>query len=217
MKKLTEFETKKILKKHGIPITREFLAKTPKDAKAFAKKIGYPVAMKLQSPDILHKTDAGAVLLGVESEEAMLKGFERLKKNARKYDRKAKILGVLIQEMVKEGHQCILGSKKDPQFGPVLMFGLGGIFVEVFKDVSFRVIPIDRKDAKEMISEIKGYEVLKGVRGQKPVNFRELEKVMLKISKMIWKDRKIEELDINPLFVSPKGVKAADARMVTSG
>ncbi len=214
MKKLTEFESKKILKKFAIPITKEFLAKNPSEAKKFAKMIGYPVVLKIQSPDILHKTEAGGVILNLKNEEGVSKGFEEMMKSARKYDKNAKILGILVQEMIREGRQCIIGSKKDPQFGPVIMFGLGGIFVEVFKDVSFRIIPIERKDAKEMISEIKGYEILKGVRGQKPVNFKALEDVLLKVSDMVWKEKKMEELDINPLFVDSKGVKAADARMI---
>ena len=216
MKKITEFETKKILRKHGIPITKEFLAKTPQEAKKFAKKIGYPVVMKIQSPDILHKTDAGGVLLDIENEKELTEGFDRLMKSAKKHNRKAKILGILVQEMVKDGVQCIVGSKKDPQFGPVIMFGLGGIFVEVLKDVSFRIIPIERKDAKEMISEIKGYEVLKGVRGQQPVDLKAIENTLIKVSNFVWKNKEIQELDINPLFTSAKGVKAADARMITN-
>ena len=213
MKRLTEFEAKKVLKKYGIPITKEFLAKIPGDAKKYAKKIGYPVAMKIQSPDMLHKTDVGGVALNIKNEEELLKAFERIMKNAKKHDSKAKILGIVIQEMVSADRKCIVGSNNDLQFGPVIMFGLGGIFVEVLKDVSFRIIPIERKDAKEMISEIKTYEILKGVRGQKPINFRALEDTLLKVSKMVWKE-KIDELDINPLFVDEKGVKAADARII---
>jgi acetyltransferase len=213
-KKVTEFEAKKILAKYGVPVTREFIAKNPSEAKRLAAKTGYPVALKIQSPDILHKTDAGGVLLNLKSGEEVAKGYDKIIANARKYKRDAKILGVLVQEMVGEGHQCIIGSKNDPQFGPVLMFGLGGIFVELLKDVSFRIIPITRKDAKEMISEIKGYPILNGARGQKPVNFVALENALLKVSAMVWKEKKLEELDINPLFVGPKGVKAADARMI---
>jgi len=216
VKKLAEFEAKKLLAKYGIPVTREFLAKNPQQARDFADKIGYPVALKIQSPDILHKTDAGGVMLNLKNCDEVAKGFEKIVKNAKAYRKDAKILGVLVQEMVSEGHQCIVGSKNDPQFGPVLMFGLGGIFVEVIKDVSFRIIPLERKDAKEMISEIKGYKILKGVRGYKPVNFKALEDALLKVSNMVWKNRKIEELDINPLFVSENGVKAADARIIMS-
>jgi len=213
-RKIIEFEAKKILQKHGIPVTKEFLAKNAGQARDFAEKIGYPVALKIQSPDILHKSDAGGVILGLKTGEEVAKAYEKILKNAKNYDRHAKILGVLVQEMIEEGHQCIIGTKKDPQFGPVLMFGFGGIFVEVFKDVSFRIIPIERKDAKEMISEIKGYAILKGVRGQKPVNFKSLENALLKVSGMVWRDKRIEELDINPLFVSSSGVKAADARII---
>ena len=215
-KKLAEFEAKKLLAKYGIPVTKELLAKNPQQAAASAKMIGFPVALKVQSPDILHKTDAGGVLLDLKNCDEVAKGFENIIKNAKAYKKDAKILGVLVQEMVTEGHQCIVGSKNDPQFGPVLMFGLGGIFVEVIKDVAFRIIPFERKDAKEMIAEIKGYVILKGVRGQKPVNFRALEDALLRVSNMVWKNRKIEELDINPLFVSEKGVKAADARIIMS-
>lgn len=213
-KKLTEFESKKILKKHGIPVTKELLAKSVEEAKKHAKKIGYPVAMKIQSPDMLHKSDVGGVVLGVEDEKGVEEAFGRIIRNAGKHNKKAHIQGILIQEMVKSERKCIIGSKKDPQFGPVIMFGLGGIFVEVLKDVSFRIIPIKRKDAKEMISQIKTYDILKGVRGQKPVDFKAIEDALLNVSEMVWKNKKIEELDINPLFVGPWGVKAADARMI---
>jgi acyl-CoA synthetase (NDP forming) len=215
LRKIPEFEAKKILKKHGIPVTREFLAKSPDDAVKLANRRGYPVAMKIQSPDMLHKTDAGGVVLDAKSDEEVLEAYDRIMKNTKKHNKSAKILGIVIQEMVRDtSRKCIIGSNKDPQFGPVLMFGLGGIFVEVLKDVSFRIIPIERKDAKEMISEIKTYEILKGVRGQKPINFRALEDTLLKVSNMVWKEKKLEELDINPLFVGPWGVKAADARMI---
>lgn len=214
MKALTEFEAKKLLKKHGIPTTKDFLAKTSKEAVSFANKIGYPVVLKIQSPDILHKTDAGGVILDLENDKEVSEGFEKVMKNARKQKKKANIQGVLVQGMVKEGTQCIIGSKKDPQFGPVIMFGLGGIFVEVYKDVSFRIIPIERADAKEMIREIKGYPILKGARGKKPVNFKALEDALLKVSRMVWGNKKIEELDINPIFADSKGVKAADARII---
>ncbi len=213
MKRVTEFESKKILARHGIPVTKEILAKTGKDAMKISAGIGYPVALKIQSPDILHKTDAGGVLLNLRNGEEVAKGFDKIIANAKKYKKNAKILGVLVQEMA-EGHECIIGSKKDPQFGPVIMFGLGGIFVELLKDVSFRIVPITRKDAREMICEIKGYPILNGARGQKPADFKALENALLKVSDMAWKEKKLEELDINPLFAGPKGVKAADARMI---
>jgi acetyltransferase len=213
-KRVIEFEAKKILARHGIPVTKEFLAKTPQEARKFAERIGYPVVLKIQSPDILHKTDAGGVILNIKNPEEVMKGFEKVTSNAKRYKKNAKILGVVVQEMIADGHQCIIGSKKDPQFGPVIMFGLGGIFVEVMKDVAFRIIPIERKDAKEMITEIKAYGILKGVRSYKPVNFKALEDTLMKVSNMVWRDKRIEELDINPLFVSPKGVKAADARII---
>lgn len=213
-KKLVEYEAKKLLSKYGIPITKEFLAKHPEEAVKFAEKIGYPVVLKIQSPDILHKTDAGGVLIDLKNSQEVRDGFEKIIENAKKYNENAKIIGVLVQEMVKDGHQCIVGVKKDQQFGHVIMFGMGGIFVEVFKDVSFRIIPIEREDAKEMISEIKAYAILKGIRGFKPVNFKALEDTLLKVSKMVMKEKNIEELDINPLFVSSERVIAADARII---
>ncbi len=216
MKALYEYEAKKLLRKYGIPTTREFLARTKDDAKRHAKKIGYPIVLKIQSPDILHKTDAGGVVVGIGDEKELEKAFDKIMENAKNYEPNARIEGILVQEMVSDDgiRECIIGSKKDPQFGPVIMFGLGGIFVEVFKDVSFRIIPIERKDAKEMISEIKSYKILKGVRGQKSVDFESLESSLLNVSKMVWENQCIEELDINPLFVSPKGVKAVDARII---
>ncbi len=216
MKNLTENEAKEFLKKWRIPVTKEFLAKNQKEAVRLAKKLRFPVVLKISSPQILHKTDADGVIVDIQNEKEVLEGFDKIIKNAKKYNPKAEIKGVLVQEMVK-GHdfrEVIIGSKKDLQFGPVIMFGLGGIFVEVLKDVSFRIIPIERKDAKEMISEIRGYKILKGVRGQKPISFKALEDCLLNVSKMVWKNKKINELDINPLFVNSKRLVAVDARII---
>lgn len=213
MKNLTEHEAKKMLKKAGIPITKEFLTKTPEEAVKYAKKIGFPVVLKISSPDILHKTDVGGILVGLENEKEVKKGFEKIIKNVKKRKPKAKIQGILVQEMVS-GKELIIGSKKDIQFGPVIMFGLGGIFVEVLKDVSFRVIPIKKEDAREMIKEIKGYPILKGIRGEKPIKFKALIDCLLKVSDFVWKNKKIQELDINPLFANENGVKAADVKII---
>lgn len=212
MRKLDDPQTEKLLKKYAIPVVKQFLAKNEKQAVQQAKKLGFPVVMKISSPDIIHKTESKGIVLGVREKE-VISTFKKIIKNTRAYKRKARIEGILIQEQVK-GREVIVGSKIDLSFGPVLMFGLGGIFVEVLKDVSFRLIPIERADAKEMIQEIKGYPILKGVRGEKPIHFKKLEDFLLKVSRMIQKTPRIQELDINPLFVNAKEALAADVRVL---
>jgi acyl-CoA synthetase (NDP forming) len=216
MKILTEYEAKILLKKYSIPVTKEYLAKTEEEAVEYAKKIGYPVVLKVMSPQIIHKTEAGCVLINVKNRNDVKKGFRKILENAKKYRSDAEIKGVLVQEMVKgaDVREVIVGSKMDEQFGPVIMFGVGGIFVEVIKDISFRIIPIERKDAVQMIKEIKAYKILEGVRGQKPINFQALEDCLMNVSKMVWEEKNIRELDINPLFVDEKNIKAGDARIV---
>lgn len=211
---LSESQSKALLSKYGIPVTREGLASSADDAVAVAGKIGYPVALKVDSPDIPHKTDAGALLLNLSSEEEVREAYRVVLHNAANYKPGARINGVLVQEMLPEGIEVIIGVTVDSIFGPTIMFGLGGIFVEALKDVSFRVAPLSRGDAMEMIREIKGYQVLKGVRGKPPADLEALADVILKVSAMVMelKDN-IEELDINPLMVYPgkAGARAADA------
>ena len=206
-------QAEKLLKKYRIPTPKQLLAKNEKQAGQFAKKIGFPVVLKISSPQVLHKTDFNGVIVGLQNEKEVTDAYNKIIKEVKRKMPKAKIRGVLVQEMAK-GHEVIIGSKQDPQFGPVIMFGLGGIFVEVFKDVTFRIIPIERKDAQEMTEEIKGAKVLQGVRGQKPINFKALEDCLLAVSKMVWGNKKIKELDLNPVFVNEKGVKAVDARIL---
>lgn len=206
-------QSEKLLKKYRIPMPKQFLAKNEKQVVEFAKKIGYPVALKISSPDVIHKTDYKGVITGLNNEKEVAEGYDKIIKGVRKKAPRARIKGVVVQEMAS-GHEVIIGSKHDPQFGPVIMFGLGGIFVEAFRDVTFRIIPIERKDAQQMIHEIKGAKVLGGLRGQGPVNFRALEDCLLAVSKMVWQNKKIKELDLNPVFASAKGVKAVDARIL---
>jgi acetyltransferase len=214
---LSEGESKALLSKFGIPVTRGGLAGSAEEAVELAGQIGYPVALKVDSPDIPHKTEAGAVFLNLASEEEVRKAFAAILQNAGNYKPDARINGVLVQEMLPEGIEVIIGVTRDPVFGPTIMFGLGGIFVEVLKDVSFRVVPLSRGDALDMIKEIKGYQVLKGVRGRPPADIEALAGVIMKVSTLatVLKDQ-VEELDINPLVVYPegKGVKAADAMVV---
>lgn len=209
---LTEFECKRILEDFGIPVTREMLAADEDKAVELAGQIGYPVAMKVQSAQILHKTEANAIRLNLNSAEEVRKAWQEIMTNARQFNADADIKGVLVQEMIDGGVEVIIGMTTDPVFGPVLMFGLGGIFVEVLKDVSFRIAPLKRRDAEEMLDEIRSRKILDGVRGQPPVNREALIDVIMKVSRLVTDHRDtIEELDINPLLVFPDGACAVDA------
>ncbi len=210
MKILTEHEAKKLLAKYGIPVTQGSIAKSEDEAFSIASSIGFPVAMKISSPDISHKSDVGGVVLNVIKEDVK-KAYSDMISRIKKAVPGASIEGILVQQMAPPGHEVIVGLKKDAQFGHALMFGLGGIFVEVYKDVSFRVTPIDKKEALEMISEIKGYPILKGIRGRKPADVDAVVQVLVTVSEMAQREN-IVELDINPLIVGEKGAVVVDAR-----
>ena len=211
---ISEHIAKRILVDYGIPVTREALAPNRDGALAIARSIGYPVALKVQSPDISHKTEARAVRLGIASDAELTAAYDEVIANARAYRKDAKIEGVLVQEMAKDGVEAILGVTNDPLFGPAVMFGLGGIFAEVLKDVSFRLAPVTASVAREMVEEIAGYPVLAGARGRPRADIGALVDAIVRLSALAvdLKDH-VAELDINPLFVfgEGKGVKAADA------
>jgi len=211
---LTEFESKKILKQIGIPVVETKLAKTQKEAVSFSQKIGFPVALKIISPDVIHKTDSGGVKLGLKNVSEVREAYHEILEAVRKQYPDAIIHGVSVQKMVRPGTEVIVGTSKDPQFGPVIMFGLGGIFVEVLKDVAFRVIPIDRRDAQEMVKEIKGYPLLQGYRGKEPANITVLVEMILKIANLIHKNPQIKELELNPIFAYKDSAVAVDARII---
>jgi len=212
-KNLTEYESRQILEKYKIPLSKAEIAKNPEQAVKLAKKIGYPVVLKIVSPDVLHKTDVGGVVINIKNEGELKNSYEKILKNVRKKVKRAKVHGMLVQKMVDNGLEVIVGGKKDAQFGETVMFGLGGIFVEVFGDVSFRVVPIGKKDAKDMIEEIKGYKILKGYRG-KNYDVNAVADVLVKVSKLLEKNDEIAEMDINPLIVLQRGAVAVDARIV---
>lgn len=212
-KPLTEYQAKRVLAAYGVPVTREGLAGSREEAVALARRIGYPVVLKVQSPQIAHKTEAGGVRLGLVDDDQVRAAYGEIVENARKHAPGAAIHGVLVQEMIDGGVEVIIGMTRDPVFGPVLMFGLGGIFVEALRDVSFRVAPLSRRDAEEMIKEIKGHRVLEGMRGLPPVDFEALTDVILKVSRLVT-DHAIQELDVNPLVVSPRGAVVVDALLV---
>lgn len=211
---LTEFESKRILKQAGISVVETKLAKSQKEAVEISQKIGFPIALKIVSPDVIHKTDSGGVKLSVNSVAQVKKAYDEILKKVRKQYPKALLHGISVQKMVQSGTEVIVGVSKDPQFGPVVMFGLGGIFVELFKDVSFRVIPVERKDAQEMIKEIKGFPLLQGYRGKEPADISSLVNIILKISKFIEGNPQIKELEMNPIFAYRHRAVAADARII---
>ncbi len=211
---LTEFESKRFLKQAGIPVIETKMAQTPSEAVLVSQRIGFPVALKINAPDIVHKSDAGGVKLSLNCVSEVRSAYREIIHAIRKKYPSSSIHGVSVQKMAKPGTEVIIGATKDPQFGPVIMFGLGGIFVEVLKDVSFRIIPLSRKDAQEMIEEIKGSPILKGYRGKERVDITALTEIILKISDLIEQNPEIKEIELNPLLAYRKGALAVDARII---
>ena len=213
-KYLLEPEAKTLCQQYGIPVTRFKVATSPEEASKSADEIGYPVVLKIVSPDVLHKFDVGGVVLNLKGSSEVKEAYDKIVKSVRKHKPDAKIVGVLVQEMAPASTEVIVGSTKDPQFGPALMFGLGGIFVEVLKDVTFRIAPITESDAKEMITEVKAYPILKGYRGQPPADIDAIVNILMKTSKLVMDHPEIKELDLNPIMVYEKGAKTVDARVI---
>jgi acyl-CoA synthetase (NDP forming) len=214
---LTEIEAKELFKSYGLPVTRNLLARDEDEAVKAANKIGFPVVMKIVSPDILHKSDAGGVKVNIEDEKGVRDSFETIMKNAKAYKENADIHGIIVQEMAPWGTEIILGSINDPTFGPTMMFGLGGIFVEVLKDVTFRVSPVSKNQALNMLDEIRGAPIIAGVRGEAPRDRDAMAETISRYSEMILdlKDE-ISESDANPILVyeKGKGLKIVDARVI---
>jgi acetyltransferase len=216
---LTYDESAEILSRYGIPLAKGRVAKSREEALNVVKGVGYPVALKAISKQVSHKTEANAIKLGVKSDSELLQAYDEVTGNLKRYDPKAEVVGVLIQEMLGGGTEVIVGTTRDPQFGPVVLFGLGGIFVEVLKDVSLRVLPITKFDAEEMVKEIKGYKVLEGFRGKPRADIQAIVDILLKISKLATEmEGTVSELDLNPVIVFPegRGAKVVDARLVVS-
>jgi acyl-CoA synthetase (NDP forming) len=211
---MTEIESKQLMAEAGIATVESRLAKTKAQAVALSKEMGFPIVLKVMSPDIIHKSDIGGVKLGLTNAAQVGKAYAEIMAAAKKASPKARIDGVSVQKMARPGVEVIMGMSKDPQFGPVLMFGLGGVFVEVLKDVAFRIVPLVRRDASQMIREIKGYPLLEGYRGQEPANITVLEDMLLKLSEYIDKTPGIKELDLNPILAYSDGAVAVDARVI---
>jgi acetyl-CoA synthetase (ADP-forming) len=213
-KYLLETEAKAVCKEYDIPVTKFELAKTEAEAVKFAEKIGYPIVLKIVSPNIIHKSDVGGVIVGLKTEKDVRNAYKQILRNVKEHNPKAKIVGVLVQEMAPSSTEVIVGAIKDPQFGPAVMFGLGGIFVEILKDVTFRVAPITEDEAREMISEVKGYPLLKGYRNLPPADINVIVQILLNTSKLVMEHQEIKELDLNPIMVYEKGAKTVDARII---
>ena len=202
---LLEEEGLEVLKAYGLPLPSSALACDVAQAIKIAKKIGYPVVMKIASPQIIHKSDAGGVMVNLKNDEEIESAFDTIVGNAKKYDKKAEIKGVLIVEMVKGGKELIIGSKHEPGFGPVIMLGMGGIYVEVLKDVTFKLAPVTDRESDDMIASIRTQKLLKGVRGEKPSDIEKLSECIQRLSQLVSDFGEIKELDLNPVLVMEKG------------
>ena len=215
-KGIGDAEAQAILKAYGITAPKSTVAATKDEAIAYCERIGYPVVMKIASPDILHKSDVGGIIVGVENAEQARGAFDTLIKRAQDHKPDAVIWGCQIQEMVSGAREIIIGMNRDPQFGPLVMFGLGGIYVEVLKDVTFRVAPMSRLQAKEMVEAIRAYKLLTGIRGQPPSDLDAVVDTILRVSQLVTDFEEIAELDINPLLVREqgKGAVAVDMRLI---
>jgi len=214
-KLLTVYEAKLAISFYGLSVTEMGLARDLDEALEIAHKIGFPVVLKIVSPDIVHKTDVGGVILNIKNEEELEKAYQKMMKVVKGNVPNARIDGILVEEMLKPSVEVIIGGMRDRQFGPVVIFGLGGIFVEVFKDISYGIAPLVREEALDMIKNTRAYKILKGYRGKGPYDVDAIADLMVKTSNFIWTFREyIAEMDLNPVFVYEKGVKIADARIV---
>lgn len=216
---LNEYESKKIISHYGIPVVSEGIASSPEEAVEIAEDIGYPVVLKVLSPQIQHKTEASVIRLNVNSRLDLLNEFDEIVEKAKKYNKNVEIDGVLVQEMItSRATEVIIGMKADPQFGPVIMFGLGGILVELYEDISLRLPPLSEKEVKDMIEEVKAFKILKGYRGKPKADLKAIKDSILKLSKLSMDfENTITEIDINPFMVSENGGKAVDSLIAQKG
>ncbi|MEM1989208.1 MAG: acetate--CoA ligase family protein, partial [Candidatus Bathyarchaeia archaeon] len=215
-KSLTIDESMIIADAAGIPMPRAAVARSREEAGRIADEIGYPIAMKIVSPDIIHKTDIGGVVLGIKSRADVEENYELLVRRTRTIMPRARILGVLVQRMVPRGREVIVGAVRDPQFGPLIMFGLGGIYVDFLRDVSYRLGPLTKSETAQMIEETKAYILLRGVRGEPPSDIDAVIDVILRISQVMAQVEEISEIEVNPLFVyeSGEGCLGVDIRVI---
>ncbi len=213
---LNEVEAKDVLREAGVSVTATTLATSPDEAAKQAEAAGYPVVLKVVSPDIAHKSDAGGVKLNLNNAGDVKTAYAEIIASCKKAVPNANIVGVAVQHMAPQGTEVIIGMTTDSQFGPVMMFGLGGIMVEVLKDVSFRLVPLTDRDAGQMINEIKGRPILDGVRGQPASDIAALKSTIVKVAKFVEDHPEVRELDLNPVFAYPDGAIAVDARIIVA-
>lgn len=211
---LTEVESKQLLHQAGLNVTEARLATSADEAASAATAIGFPVVLKVVSGDIAHKSDVGGVVLDLGDEAAVRSAYDGMIATIAERAPGSTVDGISVQPMAKPGTEVIVGMTTDDQFGPVMMFGLGGIMVEVLKDVSFRIVPLEPRDAAQMVREIKGFPVLEGVRGQAPADLAALEKLILDVSAFVEANPDVAELDLNPVLAYADGAIAVDARVV---
>jgi acyl-CoA synthetase (NDP forming) len=211
---LLEPEALALLSEYGLPVPRHELVTTPKQALAAAERIGYPVVLKVVSRSILHKSEIGGVRIGLADKEALNGAWEEMTRAVQSAGQRSSLEGFLLCEQAPPGLECIIGIVKDTQFGHAVMFGLGGIFVEVIKDIAFRVLPITRKDAEELVKETKSYKLLSGIRGQKARDIGAVVDCLMKTAAVVEDNRAIAEIDINPIVIFEKGAMILDARIL---
>jgi len=210
---LSFWESKKLLESYGIEFVQSKLINTLEEGLEFVKKVGFPLVAKISSPDVVHKTEVGGVIVSIKDEMELSQAVETIFRNVKKKVPKARIEGIVLQKMLK-GTEVIIGGVIDPTFGSCVSFGSGGIYTELYEDVSFRVVPITKKDALEMIKETKVYKVLKGFRNRPKADTNSLVDVLLKVSKLMEERPEVKELDLNPVFALPKKALVADARII---
>lgn len=211
---LLEPEAKEICRAYKLWTPDFGLARSASVAAGIAEKVTFPIVLKIVSPDILHKTEAGAVLLDLRSREEVEAGYKQIIANTKAYNGNARIVGVLVQHMAPKGVEVIVGGLRDSQFGPTVLFGLGGIFVEVLKDVAFRIAPLSDLDAREMIREIHSYSALKSLRGEPPADEEAIVRILLGTSEIMMENSSIEQMDLNPVIVYGRGASIVDARII---
>jgi acyl-CoA synthetase (NDP forming) len=213
-----EAEAVQVVKSYGFQIPKSKIATNEDDCVNLSEEIGYPVVLKISSPDIVHKVDVGGVELNLKNAQEVRDAFQRIMQNIRQAKGDASIVGINIQEFIRNGKEVIIGMKRDPQFGPLLMFGLGGIYVEIFRDVSFRLVPIKELGARHMIDSTKVSKILLGVRGDPPSDIESIVECLERMSQLVTDFSEIQEIEINPLIVFEQGMgcKVLDARIVIS-
>ncbi len=213
-KNLLEHEAKAICQEYSISVTKFKLARSLEETVTFAEKFGYPVVLKIVSPSIIHKSDVGGVLLDLNSPREVEQGYRTILAKVKKLSPNSQIEGILVQEMAPSAVEVIVGAIKDAQFGQSIMFGIGGIFVEVLDDVVFRIAPVTQQEAESMITEIKAYKILKGYRNQPPSDTKAVAEIISNTSRLVTDYAEIKELDLNPIMVYEKGAKTVDARII---